>query len=192
MSYRNIIFIAMESEKKIGIPFPEFINKATNLITVFGIFNALFIFSTSFEKTQAYQFLGIAFFVLSVYVWIEIISMAMKFSDTTWRYELFIMFAVSITIGLVVLFYELFKLQILVVAAAGLYFIILFIIGTLVMKVSMKKLAKMKGNKRQIITLLLIIASITITFIILKILSPSLKPLFEKWMEIASVKIITK
>jgi hypothetical protein len=136
--------------------------------------------------------LGIAFFVLSVYVWIEIISMAMKSSDTTWRYELFIMFAASITIGLVILFYELFKPQIVIVAAAGLYFIILFIIGTLVMKVSMKRLAKMKGNRRQVITLLLIIASIAITFIILKTLSPSLKPLFEKWMESASVKVTTK
>jgi hypothetical protein len=175
----------MEPEKKIGIPFRDFVNKSTNLITVFGIFNALFIFSTTFEKTMAYQFLGIAFFALSVYVWIEIILMAIDCSDTSWRYELFSMFAISITIGLFVLFYHLFKLQIILLTAAAVFFILFFILTHYTIKLSIKRLAKVKETRRKSVIFLIMLASMFLTVIILKIGKPLIKPVFNKWLDSA-------
>lgn len=182
----------MESEKKIGIPFREFLNKATNLITVFGIFNALFIFSTSFQRTNAYQLLGIAFFILSVYLWVEIILMAMECSDTTWRYEIFIMFSVGIAVGLVILFYELFKMQVILITIAGLFFILVFPMIHFAIKLSSKRIAKMNETKRKWTFLILIIVAMCTAILILKITSPVLKPVFQKWLESADVKFDTK
>jgi len=53
----------MENQtNKKGIPFKEFLDKTTNLVTLFGVFNALFIYSISLDNEGSAEFLVPSFF----------------------------------------------------------------------------------------------------------------------------------
>ncbi len=86
------------SNKK--IPFKKFLDKSTGLITIFGIFNALFIYSNSMENGGAKEFLVLAFYVLSLLVWIEIFLFTLRSSDKNWRYKVFYLSASMVLTGL--------------------------------------------------------------------------------------------
>lgn len=90
-----------ENENKLGIPFKEFLDKSTNLLTIFGIFNALTLFATSIKDLEISTFLGLIFLVLSLFVLWELIMFAIASSDNSKRYEIFIMLLALSELGLI-------------------------------------------------------------------------------------------
>jgi hypothetical protein len=98
-----------QTKNKAGRPFREFLEKSVNLMTVFGILNALFLFSTNYKHSGSFQFLGIGFFVMSIVVWVELILFALDCSDNTWRYGMFYLMSCIVGIGLGWLFVEVFR-----------------------------------------------------------------------------------
>jgi hypothetical protein len=66
--------------KNIGIPFKDFLDQSTNLITIFGVLNALSLYSMSLknESAQVASFLLPAFFLLGLFVWFELILFAVR------------------------------------------------------------------------------------------------------------------
>jgi hypothetical protein len=175
----------MENEtKKRGIPFREFLEKSVNLLTVFGILNALFIFSLTFKNSGAYQFLGVAFFIMSILVWIEIILSIFEATDDTWRYTLLYFLFCSVGVGLVWLFIELFRVYV----AAGLFFALIFLIIAAInvpaIWIGRKLTAKMKEKRRRNILTIVLLISILLTGVFFsltgKYVRPVITPIFEK------------
>ncbi len=83
-----------------GIPFRVFLERSTNLMTIFGILNVLFIFSASIDDTNVKLFLLPSFFLLSVFVWLEIILFTIESSDNSFRYEVFYFLSAVVELGL--------------------------------------------------------------------------------------------
>lgn len=83
-----------------SMSFREFLNKSTGLFTVFGIFNALLIYSDSLRFDDAKQFLVPTFYLLSILVWVEIIVYSLDSSNKSFQYKLFYVLACAVLIGL--------------------------------------------------------------------------------------------
>ncbi|WP_414524170.1 hypothetical protein, partial [Umezakia ovalisporum] len=72
----------MENEsKEKEVSFKDFLDKTTNLVTLFGVFNALFIFSTTLDTEGPAEFLLSTFLLLSIFVWLELILFTLASSD---------------------------------------------------------------------------------------------------------------
>lgn len=169
----------MEVEKKTEkIGFKDFLDKCTNLITLCGIFNALFIYALTIKDSDLDQFLIPSFLILSIFTWYELILFTLKSSDESTKYQIFSFLLLSIQIGLVLLFFkkfpEVFIYSCLVVVFFGLTFWVLKIFNWLFFDCLPKKWIEKIGGKRT--RNILILVSILVTAIILEILSKYISP----------------
>jgi len=167
----------MESEKEIKkVDFKEFLDKCTNLISLFGVFNALLIYSFSIRDSDLDQFLIPAFLVLSIFVWYELMLFTWKSSDGSRKYHLFWCLISMVQIGLILIFIK--KCASLIVFLIygliffGLIYIISMFLHWLFFKlVSVKYLQKMEDKKIEKIVYINIVIALIFTGIILKIIS---------------------
>ncbi|NHJ87924.1 MAG: hypothetical protein FK734_20845 [Asgard group archaeon] len=112
------------------------LKKNTPLYTLFGIFNALMIYSTTIEHGSVKEFLVPGFFLLSVLVWIVIFVSALKDAHKSQFHKALYFLLAGILIGLIIFFVSEFKNLILSIIVF--YIVILlpfYIIGRLVILV---------------------------------------------------------
>lgn len=118
-----------KNKKKKAIPFKDFLEKSVSLITIFGIFNALFIYSNTIENQGASDFLLPTFYLLSLVVWFEIIISAVDSSNGNWRYELFYFLSCSIFIGLTWYFMSIFSPLLITLLIYGSFLLLIYLIA---------------------------------------------------------------
>lgn len=75
---------------KRGIPFRTFINDSVNLLTVFGIFNALTVYSIGIDQQIAMALVTPVFMVLSIIVWWQLMLFTMESNEGSKVYDFFI------------------------------------------------------------------------------------------------------
>jgi hypothetical protein len=171
----------MENDKKEpSLPFKEFLDKTTNLVTLFGVFNALFIYSTTLDSEGAAEFLLPSFFVLSIFVWLELILFTLSSNDGAKKYELFFFLLCSVEMGLIWYFVVKFAGLLILLAFFGIFFLLVFAWTQLLTRIFIKPLERTKENKRKNLIFLMIIVAILLSGIILKLTAPLLRPLIEK------------
>jgi hypothetical protein len=150
-------------------PFKIFLDKSTNLITIFGVFNALFIYSSSIANTEIKSFLLPSFFLLSMFVWLELIIFALRSSDGGNKYHLFYFLLCLVEIGLVYYFFILFKDLLIVLGAMGIFWGVIYGIVMLFIWMLAKYLARLKEKNREKGIFIVILTSMIITVTIFKI-----------------------
>lgn len=91
------------------LSFRDFLDKSTNLLTIFGVLNALIIYSDSIVKTQIKEFIIIPLFVLSFFVLYELFVFSAITSKEEMKFTIFSFCIASIEIGMVLLFLDSFK-----------------------------------------------------------------------------------
>lgn len=171
----------MENDtKEKGVPFKDFLDKTTNLVTLFGVFNALFIYSTTLESKGAAEFLLPSFFILSIFVWLELILFTLASDDGTRKYELFFFLLCSVEIGLVWYFVVKFGGLLILLAFFGIFFLIVFLLTNVLTKIFLRPLSKTKDKKRKNLIFVLILVSILLSGLILKLSDPLLGPILKK------------
>ncbi len=151
-------------------PFKIFLDKSTNLITIFGIFNALFIYSSSIENTDIKSILLPSFFLLSMFVWLELIIFALHSSDRGNKYHLFYFLLCIVEIGLVYYFIILFKDLLIDIGITGGFLGIIFGVAMLFIWMLAKYLARLKEKNREKSIFLVILISMIITTATFKII----------------------
>jgi hypothetical protein len=149
---QNIFMIDSQNNK---LPFKDFLDKSTNLITIFGVLNALFVYTTTIDNETAQAFLLPSFFVLSLLVWLEIIKFGLKSGDNSVDYTLFYFLACSIEIGLIIYFVSIFSSLVVLVGALAIIFLLTFLfvniitrIFTMLVKKSSKLIKLFGGNRK--------------------------------------------
>lgn len=170
-----------DNEKK---SFKEYLDSITNLLTVFGIFNALFIFSGTVEDDTAASFLLPTFFVLSMFIWYELIVYSLKYIDTSKKFEFFSLFLGFIGIGMVWYFIVKFKPLIMLLSVqfslyllVGILAYILFKVTSLIFK---RKLSLRNDGKNRTIKFSIFLISLIISGVILKFNAIHIVKLLEK------------
>lgn len=171
----------METEKKNrGIPFKEFLDKSTNLITIFGVLNALFIYSFGIANKSAAEFLVPSFFILSLLVWLELILFAMDSSDESVKYHVFYILACCIEIGFIIFFIHEFAGILYLFACFGLFFLLIYLISKLLIHVLAKYLIKLSDRKRKYGLFPILLLSIIPSAYCLKYTSPYIGKFIER------------
>lgn len=137
----------LSKEKSNKLAFREFLDKSTNLITIFGVLNALVIYSSTHSIANASKVLPPCFFILSTWVWLEIIGLAVSSYNNSIKYIFFFLLAILIQIGLVILFVDLYKVltgsTILIIIVLGLF----ALAGWITLRLYLKRLKKRKGKR---------------------------------------------
>lgn len=169
-----------------GIPFKDFLNQSTNLITIFGVFNALFIYSTSVADKEISSFLLIPFFILSLLVWFELISFAFNSNDGSKKYELFYFLSCSIQIGLIWFFISEFKLFLSMIGVYGLLMAYVFLIILFFVWVFKKILRRLSDKKFKYVWFILVISSILLAGLLMELSTPIIKSVLEKVIPITN------
>ncbi|MCF8453941.1 MAG: hypothetical protein K9G42_12100 [Pedobacter sp.] len=164
--------------------FKDFLDKSTNLITIFGILNALFIYSTTISDKDILPFLAPTFYLLSMLVWLELILFALECNDGSLKYKAFYYLIATIEIGLGYYFIRQFKLLLVELASLGLFFLCILLYGYLmivILKPIIRRLTDKQFKIYQFIMIILatILGGITMMFI---------NPLIHPWIEM----IVTK
>ncbi len=168
-----------ENDLRKKIPFKEFLDKSTNLITIFGVLNALLIYSSTINNKNIVQFLLPAFFALSLLVWFELILFAIDSNNGSKKYELFYFLACSIELGFLWYFVLIFKTLLSLLAFYGLFILLLYGIFKILLLILTKWLINYKSKtRRNLLALMLIISSIISGLILLFLLN-----LFEPWLK---------
>jgi hypothetical protein len=171
-----------EEKKKKSIPFKKFLDKSTNLITIFGIFNALFIYSTTLIglKSDAAQFLLPTFFLLSALIWYELILFTMKSSDGSWKYFMFYFLSASIEVGLLWYFIDTFAGLLFILLVLVIFFLMVFSLSMLFIRILRKPISRLKETARNNVAALIGLISIIILAFLISIVLPVIKPFSEK------------
>ena len=162
-----------------GIPFKEFLDKSTNLITIFGIFNALFIYATTITLKTAASFLLPTLFFLSLFVWFELILFALDSSNGSKKYEIFYFCCCTIELGLVVYFSVAFSPLLVMLGIFVLFLVLAYLIMHLLIWLYPKKILILFKKKRKVLTLITVFISFIIAVIIIKLLAPVFAILFK-------------
>lgn len=168
-------------------PFKIFLDKSTNLITIFGVFNALFIYSSSITDTEIKSFLLPSFFLLSMFVWLELIIFALRSSDGGNKYHLFYFLLCFVEIGLVYYFFILFKDLLIVIGAIGIFFGVIYGLAMLFIWMLAKYLVRLKEKNREKGIFLVILTSMIITGVALKIILHYSLPKSQKSVQPKSI-----
>lgn len=169
-----------EQTDKKGLPFKDFLDKTTNLITVFGIFNALFIYATTIEDSGAAEFLLPTFFLLSILVWIELVLFTVKSNDGSAKYYLFYILISTIGVGLIWFFVKKFAGLIALLIFIGIFFLFIFLFTKIITWTFIKFLAKRKEKNRDNYIYGIIMVSIILAGLTIKLSSPLIKPAINK------------
>ena len=130
-----------------GLPFRIFLEKSTNLMTIFGILNALFIYSASIDDTNVKLFLLPSFFLLSVLVWLELMLMSIESSDNSVRYDIFYFLAAVVELGLIWYFVVNFYYILIAVGIVGVFFGLAYILMLLLIWILPKWILRLIKNK---------------------------------------------
>lgn len=168
-----------EKKEKKALSFKKFLDKSTNLIAIFGIFNALFIYSGSVENLDASSFLLPTFFILSLLVWYELIRFTLKSSNYSWKYNVFLFLAFSIEIGLIWFFVSAFGTLVYSLLVFGIFILVTYLLGILIIKVFRKPLSRLKKSISLNLTYLIIIISFIASGFFLKMVAPALRQVAE-------------
>ena len=163
-----------------NLPFKEFLDKSTNLITIFGVLNALFVYATTIDNKTAQSFLLPSFFVLSLLVWLEIIKFALKSNDNSYSYNIFYFLACSIELGLVIYFVSIFSPLLFLVGIFAIWFLLTYLFSISLVKVLAKWLSKRSKRFQNNFLLLIFTIGLIVSMFVLKIISPILKPWADK------------
>lgn len=171
----------MENEKdKIGISFKDYLDKSTNLVTLFGVFNALFIYSATLDSKDAAEFMLPSFFILSMFVWLELILFTLSSNDGSKKYEFFLFLLCTIEFGLAYYFIVKFSGLLILLALFGIFFIFFFLFMRLLTWLSLTRFVNTKKFKRKSYLFILMITSILLSGVTMKILFPLVQPVLEK------------
>lgn len=101
--------LGIENPKESSISFRSHIEANTNLLTIFGILNALIIYASqgkTVDNTKldlfnnGMQFISIGTYVLSIMVMIEILQNTLIIEDKNWKFSAFYLCIGSCTIGI--------------------------------------------------------------------------------------------
>jgi hypothetical protein len=178
-----------------GIPFRDFLDKSTNLTTIFGIFNALLMFSASLDNVDAAGFLTPSFLALSIFVWYELILFALHSNDGSRKYEIYYVLLCSIEIGLLWYFICAFAPLLAFFLLFGIFFLLTYIFTILLTKLLAKTIIKLKLVKVERVSFVIILTSVILSGLVIKISTPLTKPILSKIAHLAqkdSTQIKTK
>lgn len=169
--------VQKDEKKDEKIEFKDFLDKCTNLATLFGIFNALLIYSFTIQDSDTDQFLTPTFLILSIFVWYELILFTMKSSDGSGRYHLFYSLLCMVEIGLILLFIKKFSTLIVSlifpIICFGIVYIFVRLFYWFFFKCVPKKWLQKLGEKRlEKAVYIIIFLSLITTFFLLHTLSP--------------------
>lgn len=89
-----------------AIIFSKFLESQTNLLTIFGIFNALAIWSNGIKNEKIQIFLTLVFLFLSILVLYEIIISFFHFSDYSIKAQLFCLLLIGSEIGIILYMFD--------------------------------------------------------------------------------------
>ncbi len=169
-----------KKEKKKGIPFRKFLNNSSNLFTVFGIFNALFIYSNTIENESAAQFLLPTFYLLSIMVWLEIVILSFKSANGNWRYELFYTLSAMVLLGLSWYFISIFSPLVLSLLVILVYFLLTYLVARLLLYLIRPAVMRLNEKIRNIIAFITVLVSMLLMSLILKYGIPFLNTSLEE------------
>jgi hypothetical protein len=167
----------MEDQRKDNkIEFKDFLDQCTNLATLFGVFNALLIYSFTIQDSDSDQFLIPTFLILSIFVWYELILFTLKSSDGSRKYLIFFGLICSVQIGLILLFIKKFATVLFFLFSFlvffGVIYILVIIFNWLFFNCLPKKWLQKLGEKKLEKSMYIIIfISIIIGGFVLKIIS---------------------
>lgn len=166
-------------EKNTEIKFKDFLDKTTNLITLFGVFNALFIYSTTIKDQSVTDFLLPSFFGLSLFVWFELILFTLQSSNGSRKYLIFFGLICAVEIGLIWLFALLFSSLLILLLFQGIFFLIIYLFCNIIFKLTSPFLLKTNDKQYKNIAFILIFLSIIFSGFILKLSIHYLLPLID-------------
>lgn len=155
-------------DKKKGIPFRDFLDKTTNLITLFGVFNALFIYSSTIETNIATDFLLPSFFLLSMLVWLELILFTLSSSDGSFRYKLFYFLFCSVEIGLTYYFIIEFSDLLIQTGIIGILLLAVTFLAYILLRFCIKRLERSHKKQREIYIYIALICSVVLSGFLIK------------------------
>lgn len=167
--------------------FKKHLEDNVNLLTIFGIFNALILFTGQGKEIDPHkldlfnngmQFISISMYVLSILVLIELINNTIDTDNKSWKFKTFEICLLSTTAGIGFIFLDkYFDLLI----GFGFVFATLIIAGIiagilgLIKYVLPKRLLKVLEKQKQTVAFIQILSGIIITYLLIK----SLPPLFK-------------
>lgn len=163
-----------------GIPFKEFLDKSTNLITIFGVLNALIIYSATLDNKSAQSFLLPSLFLLSLLTWFELILFALRSSNESIKYEIFYFLACTVQLGLVWYFVTAFSGLVLLVVIFMVWMGLTFLVGQGLVRLFASLMVTRSQQIRKLFVLLIFITSLIISGLLIRICLPLLKPLIDE------------
>lgn len=122
------------SETSRGIPFREFLDKSTNLLTIFGIFNALSVYAATIDEQPTFVLVAPVFIVLSIIVWWQVIMLSIDSNNGSKIYEAFILLIGMAQIGLVGYFIITYALLLLLLGALAIFFLCILLLQKLTLR----------------------------------------------------------
>lgn len=170
-------------EKDTEIKFKDFLDKTTNLITLFGVFNALFIYSTTIKDQSVTDFLLPSFFGLSLFVWFELILFTLQSSNGSRKYLIFFALICAVEIGLIWLFALLFSSLLIWGLLQGIFFLLIYFIFDILLKIMSPFLIKINDKQSKNIVFLLIFLSLIINGLTLKFSLKYVLPLIDHMLQ---------
>jgi hypothetical protein len=165
---------------KIGIPFREFLGKVTNLITIFGVLNAILLFIPNINDKAVGEILSLCFWILSLMVWWEIIVMGMESNNESLKYSTFFFLSAVIEMALAWYFIKI-NLEFVAIAVANLVFMLAWGgLGVLCVRIFQKQIIKAgKKRARDLIFLAFVAAGIYL-YLLMELLEAITAPQIEK------------
>lgn len=164
----------MEEEEKPKKSFKQFLDESTNLLTIFGILNAVFVFSTTISNNHITEFLLAPLSLLSIVVLIVLIDFTLKSADGTRKYEFFYYLLCMIGLGMVMFFVSEFYSQIF--GILSLFLIIFYFYGVFRLLIFLvTKIIPPKGIKKlnsHVLLITFLILTIIIGVLFFKLFSP--------------------
>lgn len=157
----------MDDKKNKGILFRDFLDKTTNLITLFGVFNALFIYSSTIEISVVTDFLLPSFFLLSMLVWLELILLTLSSSDGSFRYIIFYFLFCSVEIGLTYYFIIKFSDLLIQIGIVGILLVVIAL-AYILLKFFTKRLERSNEKQKEIYIYIALIFSVVLSSFLIK------------------------
>jgi len=164
-----------------GIPFREFLDKSTNLITIFGVFNALFIYSITIPHKTAASFLLPTFLLLSVLVWLELILYAMNANNGSIKYQLFYFACCTIELGLIIYFSVAFSPLLWMILVFGILMCSTYLLGLLFIKLFGRLLLRKFKIRVQVVSFIVYLIALLISGLLLRLTIPFLAKISENF-----------
>jgi len=164
------------------LPFREYLDKSANLITIFGVFNALSIYSTTIENKNVTGYLLPSFFLLSLVVWYELLSFAHESDDGSRKYSIYTYLLFIIEIHLTIFFIYKFTSLALLITTIVLLGVYIYLCGRFLSFILSKWLEKQSDKVDKIMSYVIIVLSLVFAFFILKLTSPYVQSFIKDYV----------